>query len=358
MDLDATETVPDQLLLSTPHISSHQAMHGGSKKLRAPSGSTPKRKTAPPAARDAKNGASSHIVKQRRRSRKKWMGFTMVHLGSQYAWFYPDPPCGRRDVWGAASKFLNIWNIAVWAANVYVAIAEPFLAAGFTTAYTNVRENKNPCNDHRRSPMDLLVDSVFLLDIVISCHTAYYRRKRNGQLVLIDDSTSIMRRYFHSTGFYWDMLGILPWRELFCLIQYLAPARIKPPKNLVGVLTILRMAKLARLHHYRHMWRFLQDRFPAKSHILAVTKVLTIALFGSHISHCAWHFITVKGLTLTSRGWLMVFVSGALYLSGLPFRKITPTNTMPAPNSPPHPAPTAPPHPEPPVPPFPSSTPR
>lgn len=46
-----------------------------------------------------------------RRHKKKGakvMGFTRVHLGSKYAWFYPDPPWGRKDIHRAGSAFLQV----------------------------------------------------------------------------------------------------------------------------------------------------------------------------------------------------------------------------------------------------------
>jgi hypothetical protein len=49
----------------------------------------------------------------------------------QYAWFYPDPPWGRKDVFRAGSKFLQIWDCVLWLAMLYVGFQVPFRAAGF-----------------------------------------------------------------------------------------------------------------------------------------------------------------------------------------------------------------------------------
>ena len=40
--------------------------------------------------------------------RSKMLGLTRVHLGSKYAWFYPDPPWGRKDIHRSGSKFLRV----------------------------------------------------------------------------------------------------------------------------------------------------------------------------------------------------------------------------------------------------------
>ena len=126
-----------------------------------------------------------------------WLGFAR-RIGGTLAWFYPEPPWGRKEVCRPGSRVLVYWNMVVWAAMTYVAAAVPFLAAGFTSAYTDVREAGNRCSDHRRSLMDLLVDAVFLTDIVVSLHTAYYRSRGAGNLVLVDDLAAIRRHYFGS----------------------------------------------------------------------------------------------------------------------------------------------------------------
>jgi hypothetical protein len=127
-----------------------------------------------------------------------WLGLTRVRMQTKYAWFYPDPPWGRKDVCCPGSPVLTYWNMAVWAAMTYVAVAVPFLAAGFTSAYTDVRQAGNRCSDHRRSLMDLIVDAVFLTDMIVSLHTAYYRHKGDGNLVLVDELPAIRRHYLRS----------------------------------------------------------------------------------------------------------------------------------------------------------------
>ena len=69
-----------------------------------------------------------------------WLGLARARIGGDLAWFYPDPPWGRKDVCCPGSRALTYWNMVVWAAMTYVAAAVPFLAAGFTSAYTDVRQ--------------------------------------------------------------------------------------------------------------------------------------------------------------------------------------------------------------------------
>lgn len=212
--------------------------------------------------------------------RKSLLGFTMVEMGGMHAWFYPDPPWGRKDFIRPGSRFLQVWDMVVWVAMVYVAIAVPFRAAGFTRQETDIRQAGNTCSDHRRAWWDLVVDGFFLVDILLSLHTAYYKPMGAGKFVLVDDLLSIRKHYLGSLGFVCDFLGIVPLKEIFCFVAYLIPKRrVMPPTELVGLFRILRMAKLARLHHFRHMWRFMNTRFPRKSKILALTKLVVMLLF-------------------------------------------------------------------------------
>jgi hypothetical protein len=51
----------------------------------------------------SKSGNSKSRVKK-----STMLGLTRVHLGSKYAWFYPDPPWGRKDIHRSGSKFLRV----------------------------------------------------------------------------------------------------------------------------------------------------------------------------------------------------------------------------------------------------------
>ena len=50
---------------------------------------------------------------------------------ANYAWFYPDPPWGRKDVFRPGSSFLRLWDCVLGMAMLYVAFEVPFAAAGF-----------------------------------------------------------------------------------------------------------------------------------------------------------------------------------------------------------------------------------
>ena len=59
--------------------------------------------------------------------------FDAVFLTSK-CWLYPLPPWGRKDVYQAESRCLQIWNFVMCLAVFYVAAVEPFRAAGFVPA--------------------------------------------------------------------------------------------------------------------------------------------------------------------------------------------------------------------------------
>jgi hypothetical protein len=64
------------------------------------------------------------------------------------------------------------------------------------------------------------------------------------------------------------------------------------------------------LHHFRHMWliflrpqiRYINTRFPRKSKILALTKLVLMLLFTGHIMSCAWYYVG----SLSFNGWVKV----------------------------------------------------
>jgi hypothetical protein len=135
-------------------------------------------------------------------------------LDGKHAWFYPDPPWGRKDCIRPGSKFLQTWDMVVWVAMVYVAIAVPFRAAGFTRHETDFRQVGNTCGDHRRLWWDAIVDLLFVMDMVFSLHTAYYKSVGPGKYVLVDDLVQIRKHYTASLGFVCDFLGIVPLKEV------------------------------------------------------------------------------------------------------------------------------------------------
>jgi len=152
------------------------------------------------------------------------------------------------------------WMLAVSAAMLYVAFIVPFRAAGFVTA------ERDTCSVYSAQffQLDLLVDLIFLLDVVFSAHTAFYRYSHDGTLVLIDEVSEVRSQYLQSRGFLLDILGVLPLEGTLCLLEKRLHERkgedmtkITLPKNLVKVVQVFRISKLLRLHNWNRMSRLL-----------------------------------------------------------------------------------------------------
>ena len=126
----------------------------------------------------------------------------------------------------------------------------------------------------------------------------------------VDDIPSVQRAYLHSVGFVCDALGILPLQEILCLseraLAWARPREAEPrapgivPRRFIQVSRLLRLAKLLRLHHFRHMWRFVNKRFPTKSRALGFIKLLVMLLFTGHILACGWYFVG----SLSADSWI------------------------------------------------------
>jgi hypothetical protein len=97
---------------------------------------------------------------------------THFDLMGQYAWFYPDPPWGRKDVFRRGSKFLQVWHVIVWIAMVHVALVVPYRVAGFDhdTVFTSQQSTSLlwECGKSARTAVDSVVDLIFLLDMVLA----------------------------------------------------------------------------------------------------------------------------------------------------------------------------------------------
>ncbi len=195
---------------------------------------------------------------------------TIVPAGPKYAWFYPDPPWGRKDKCMPGSKFLQLWHAVVWCAMMYIAVIIPFQAAGFTIdPHARVSLWDSLMAD--RSVIDGLVDLIFITDIVFSLHTATYDYRGHGQLVLIHKLSDIRKRYLKSNGFFWDLCGVVPFQALILVLSRVSNLFRKQPvqpfatdPQIVNLFKILRLAKLCRLYHFQRMWTAIHHRFPGK----------------------------------------------------------------------------------------------
>jgi hypothetical protein len=154
--------------------------------------------------------------------------FDAVFLTSK-CWFYPLPPWGRKDVYQAESRCLQIWHFVMCLAVFFVAAVEPFRAAGFAQ---HCSAGSQPAHDLRqfctelryaaeggRWTVDALVTGILLVDMVFSACTAYYKPLGSGRFMLVDAIPMTLNNYVSSAAFLCDVVGILPFRDICCLLM-------------------------------------------------------------------------------------------------------------------------------------------
>lgn len=222
---------------------------------------------------------------------------TQIDLRGHYAWFYPDPPWGRKDVFRRGSRVLQIWHVVVWIAMAHVALVVPYRLAGFDSDSVFLPQESSSvlfdCNKSARSRVDLLVDCIFALDMVFSARTAFYKPKGSGRLILVDDLHMVQKHYLGSREFALDLAGIVPLTDVLCLVAGYAEKTWTRSfsLSLVNFSKLLRLAKLLRLHHFRQMWRYIGRMFSHRARALELLKLLMILALVSHLWSCAWYWV-------------------------------------------------------------------
>jgi hypothetical protein len=279
--------------------------------------------------------------------------FDAVFLTSK-CWFYPLPPWGRKDVYQAESRCLQIWHFVMCLAVFFVAAVEPFRAAGFAQ---HCSAGSQPAHDLRqfctelryaaeggRWTVDALVTGILLVDMVFSACTAYYKPLGSGRFMLVDAIPMTLNNYVSSAAFLCDVVGILPFRDICCLLmrifKFLRGGRgrggrlgggrdggglgrgerrsvwdlmspVEPgerrgggggqgTRSLVVLMDATRLFHLIRLHHFRRLWHYLHKRFPRRARLINLSKLLFFLIFASHVIGCAWFWVG----TQDANGWV------------------------------------------------------
>lgn len=73
-------------------------------------------------------------------------GLTRVHLGSKYAWLYPDPPWGRKDIHRSGSKFLRV--MLTPARSCVALLLGHMHRTGATKKNSRIKTQRNPITLH------------------------------------------------------------------------------------------------------------------------------------------------------------------------------------------------------------------
>jgi CRP-like cAMP-binding protein len=144
---------------------------------------------------------------------------------------------------------------------------------------------------------DIVIDTTFFIDIIITFHTALWVISLNGtpHWVLVDDLHTI--RWIYLKGaFVLDLLGIFPWHFLDC-IHF-----TKDSPDGVKFLRLLRLLKLLRLYRIRRLIEVLKQHFPRSIYMVTYSELFLILFLISHWIACIWFRLGDADL----EGWVAV----------------------------------------------------
>ena len=194
------------------------------------------------------------------------------------AWLYPELPWGAPPNWNKrkmrGKTFLMYWDITTFLACIYVAIVVPYVTgfedrAAWTFPWEVNREvlDEDTCvfrqfgRDRLRSVvlvLDMIVDSLFLIDIVLNFVTAQWVICRDGRLhyLLIDDLPQIRDLYLRG-NFAVDIISQIPWQYTDCLFE----------EKAIKMLRMLRMLKMLRLYRVERSVRTTLAYMPIHAYV-------------------------------------------------------------------------------------------
>jgi hypothetical protein len=131
--------------------------------------------------------------------------------------------------------------------------------------------------------LDVVIDTTFFFDIIITFHTALWVVSLDGtpHWVLVDDLYTI--RWTYLKGYLcMDLVGIFPWHFLDCIHQ------TKDSPSGVKFLRLLRLLKLLRLYRIRRLIEVLYQWFPKSIYMVTYFELLIILFLISHWIACIW----------------------------------------------------------------------
>ena len=137
------------------------------------------------------------------------------------------------------SDFLNVWDSLLAVMVIWVAIMEP-IRVGFSI---------ETGTDDALYWFELVVDILFMLDLIVCMRTCFFVRDEWENLYLVQDLGQIRGAYFRS-WFLLDLIAVFPMAHILEIYEAAAPGdNISPEdKNVLKfILRLVRLTKLIRL---------------------------------------------------------------------------------------------------------------
>ena len=164
------------------------------------------------------------------------------------------------------------------------------------------------------------MDLVFLADIVVQCHSAYFEFDyERGKHVLIDKLGDIRSIYFKelspfARSLLWDVLAAFPFTQIGCAVHHNdknAPALTGDardiwqarPHQFVMFLQMLRSCKILRLWKLSESAEYVSMYSTAWSSIFSLLYLVFILFFSAHFLGCIWFYVGI-GSNSIENGWI------------------------------------------------------
>ena len=142
---------------------------------------------------------------------------------------------------------------------------------------------------------DLTVDIFFVLDMLVSLRTCYYKDEIDAYVVI---PRRIYKHYF-MTWFWIDFFSVMPFEAIMEGVSG-ADASIFSTLKLLKVIRLMRLLKLARLAKLRQYIARLEDSLGINPATFELLKMMLEVIFIGHLTACIYWYLSV---TLSDRAW-------------------------------------------------------
>jgi len=211
--------------------------------------------------------------------------FTYVHSSKEIRDMRAQLPGNRSGQWWILMPNSSIkiyWESVVLFLLGYTLIVLP-LRVGFSLMY--FFENT------AFVVIDLFVDTMFLVDIVITSISAYENKQD-----LITDQKKILKNYVFSLWFPLDLIAAIPFHFIFQLIGRGSENPLVPMKGVKAAkffkfMRLIRVLKLVRLYRVWPVFAKLEDNPSLKNYKVKVGKICFVMTSAFHFFACMWVFL-------------------------------------------------------------------
>ena len=186
----------------------------------------------------------------------------------------------RRNIRGVVfypwSRNYKIW----WGITVFGAISTIF-----TETYKISFEPAGLSTSDGSAIVEYVLISVFLVDIIVNFHLAYYD-EQDANDVIVYDRKRIAKHYLRSM-FWIDVLGVFP----FYVLLLACTGQLGQDSRLAQYLNLVRLVRLVRLHRMKQLFDILQFNTHVSLIWLTILRNIAAALVWTHFSACVMYFI-------------------------------------------------------------------